>query len=466
MSELSVRVAILGAGTAGINALREVRRVTDDFLLIDPGPLGTTCARVGCIPSKLAIHAADLLHDARAGGEVGLTGTDALGIDWRRAWARLRAVRDASVERVIAHGVEPLGERYLAERAEFLDASTLRVGAHTVRAGSIIIATGSRPIVPDAWRGLGPALLTTDELFELETLPRSMAVVGLGAIGLELGQALCRLGVEVVGIDAREYVGGLSDPVLREQATSLFGEAFPLWLGAPATAEAVEGGVAVAAGGRRVVVERVLMCIGRAPNVAGLGLEHLGLPLDGRGLPPFDPHTMQVGDVAVYLAGDVNGERPILHEAAAEGRIAGHNAVRERPEAFRRKAGLGIIFCQPNLAEVGLRWHELDPERTVVGEASLEHNGRARILGRNRGVIRVYGDGEDGRLLGGALMCPDGEHLAHPLCWAVEDGWDVFRMLGMPFYHPVLEEALQAALQDLARQVHDAPPQPWGLRRL
>ena len=170
----------------------------------------------------------------------------------------------------------------------------------------------------------------------------------------------------------------------------------------------------------------------------------------------YDPQTMQIGDFPIFLAGDVTGDKAILHEAGDEGRIAGYNAVRDHPVAFKRKTPLAITFCDPNIATVGLSWSELDPESTAVGEVRFGPVGRALIMGSNRGLLRVYGDRKNGRILGAAMMAPRGENLAHQLAWSVEQKLTVFDLLKMPFYHPVIEEALQAALYDLAGKV-DAP---------
>jgi dihydrolipoamide dehydrogenase len=162
---------------------------------------------------------------------------------------------------------------------------------------------------------------------------------------------------------------------------------------------------------------------------------------------------MQVGDLPVFIAGDVTGERPVLHEAGDEGRIAGFNAVSDEPGAFRRKVPLFINFCDPNICIVGERWNDLDPATTAVGQIKLAPVGRALIMGRNRGIIRVYADKASGRLLGSEMITTKGENIAHLLSWCIQQGLTVGDLLRMPFYHPVIEEALQAALYDLYTKV-------------
>jgi dihydrolipoamide dehydrogenase len=162
---------------------------------------------------------------------------------------------------------------------------------------------------------------------------------------------------------------------------------------------------------------------------------------------------MQVADLPVYIAGDVTGDRPILHEAGDEGKIAGYNAAHGEAVAFRRKTPLFINFCDPNICAVGARWSELDQGTTAVGEIRFAPVGRALIMGKNKGVLRVYGDRVTGRILGSEMIGPKGENLAHLICWCIEQGLTVGDLLRMPFYHPVIEEALQAALYDLYGKV-------------
>ena len=464
--EKHVDVAIIGAGSAGLYALSQVRKATQSYVLIDGGVLGTTCARVGCMPSKAAIQVGENLHIRGLFDRMGIEGGDALGLNGPEALEHVRDLRDIFVDKVLSNSTDKMGEEFLAGHARFLSPTELQVDENRIHARTVVIATGSRPVVPGDWKAYGDRILTTDELFELEDLPASLAVIGLGTIGLEMGQTLARMGVDVTGVDQLDHIAGLQDPEVRQAAIDILGKEFPLWLGTAAQISEEDGGLRIRAGEQSVVVDRVLAAMGRRPNVQGLGLENLGVDLDERGLPAFNPNTMQVGDLPVFIAGDVTGEAAILHEAGTEGRIAGFNAVQERAVAFRRQTPLAINFCDPNIAVAGTAWNDLDPDRTAVGEVKLGPLGRALIMGRNKGMIRVYADKEDGRLLGASLIAPRGEHLAHLLAWSIQQRLTVFDLLRMPFYHPTIEEGLQAALYDLQGQITRQPEAPVELERL
>jgi dihydrolipoamide dehydrogenase len=451
-----VDVAIIGSGSAGLYALGKVRPSGKSFVLINGGELGTTCARVGCMPSKVVIQVAEDYYRRNVFNRYGIEGHEDMNLTIPEAMEYVQDLRDLFVERVLSSSTDRLPEENFIEGyARFVGTDLLEIDSgERIRAQRIIIATGSRPFVPETWGPFRDRVITTDEFFELEDLPQSIAVVGLGVIGLEIGQSLVRMGLEVTGIDQLDTIAGLSDPEVARTAIEVIGRELPLWLGhAAEVTEADNGMLRVQAGDQVVEVERVFASMGRTPNLDKLGLAEIGVALDARGVPVFDPATMRIADTPIYIAGDVTGERPVLHEAGDEGRIAGYNAISAEPMAFRRKTPLSITFCDPNIVTVGTRHADLDPAGTVTGQIQMGPVGRAMIMAKNRGMIRVYADKSTGRLRGAEMACPKGEHLGHLLAWCIQQEMTVGGILQMPFYHPVIEEALQAALYDLYGKV-------------
>ncbi len=447
-------VIILGAGSAGLAALREVRKRTDHWRIVNDGPWGTTCARVGCMPSKMLIEAANAYHARRALHTFGIEGADALRVDLPAVLRRVRALRDDFVAGTLA--ATDAGERAISGHARLLDAQRVEVNGQVHTARRIIIATGSRPIVPEDWLAFGNRILTTDTLFEQPTLGPRVAVIGLGPLGVEIAQALARLGVEVIAFATGKSVAGLSDPAINDALLARLKDEFIVNVGDKAELREVAGGIQVTNGSATVVVDQVVAAMGRRPNLEHLGLDTLGVALDDKGRPPIDPCTLQVGDLPVFIAGDADGDRPLLHEAADEGHIAGLNALAPTPRGFARRTPLAITFSQPHAAVVGQRHADLPEGQWVGGTVDFARQGRARVAQCNHGRLNVYAEHGSGRLLGAELCTPAGEHMAHLLALAVEQRLTVHDLLRMPFYHPVLEEGLRTALRDAASRLPKA----------
>jgi dihydrolipoamide dehydrogenase len=357
-------------------------------------------------------------------------------------------------------------EHRLSGHARFLDDHRLRVGEDaTVEAGRIVIATGSRPTYPPFLGEAGDLLLTSDDVFAWQDLPESVVVFGGGIIGLELGQALHRLGVRMRLCGKGGAVGPLSDPKVRDYAARTFAAEFPFDPDAKVrSVQRREGQVEVTfgdeGGAHTESFARLLAATGRRPNVDRLGLENTGLELDDKGVPHFDRFTGQCGDSHIFIAGDADNEVPLLHEAADEGKIAGDNAGRfPDVRAQARRAPLGIVFCDPQIATVGKSYRGLQAEEIdhAIGEVSFENQGRSRVIHENRGLLRLYGAHGTGLFLGAEMIGPAAEHLGHLLAWAAQQGLGVHEMLALPYYHPTIEEGVRTGLRDLSRQLRMGP---------
>ena len=473
MQQTRTDVAVIGAGTAGLAAYRAARAAGRRALLIEGGVHGTTCARVGCMPSKLLIAPAEAAHSVDRFDAFGLRLEGRVRVDGPAVMARVRRERDRFVG-FVTQGVDaiPAADK-AAGHARFAGDTRLEVtladgSSITVDTRTVVIATGSSPSRPAAWSALGKRLVVSDDVFDWTDLPSSVAVFGPGVIGLELGQALHRLGVRVKIFGRGGGVGPLSDPGLLDEARRVFAAEF--YLDTDARAEVSREGSQVVLryratdGGTRVEhFDYLLAATGRRPNLDRLNLDATSLARDARGVPVFDRETLQCGTAPIFIAGDADNDVPLLHEAADEGRIAGDNAARY-PEVRKglRRAQLGIVFTDPQIAIVGGGYRAMRDTPYVTGVVSFEDQGRSRVMLRNRGRMHLYADARSGALLGAELIGPDAEHLAHLLAWAVQLDLTVTDMLQLPFYHPVVEEGLRTALRDtfakleVARRVRDA----------
>lgn len=460
MNTLNVDVAILGAGTAGLNARRAAEKAGATALMIDPGPLGTTCARVGCMPSKLLIAAADAAHDAQNAGVFGVH-PGPIEIDGAAVMKRVRDERDRFVGFVLraTHEHERNG-RLLRGRGRFIGPHTLQVDEHTqVVFKAAVLATGTQPFVPPPFRGLGDVMMLNDHLFELQDLPSSVLVVGTGVIGLELGQALHRLGVRTTIVGRGNTVGPLSDVAIKSVARQVFAQELDVSFDYNFEGiERVKEGVRVRFDGREETFEKVLIAAGRRANLHTLGLERTGAVRDGEGF-SADPLTGQIGGSHLFMAGDASGFRPLLHEAADEGRIAGENAGRfPEVRAHRRRAALAVVFSDPQIGLVGQRFCDLKGDAHRVGSIDYSDQGRSRVMNKHKGLVHIYGERANGTLVGAEMFGPRVEHTAHLLAWAIQQRMTVDEALEMPFYHPVIEEGIRTALQDLRANLRFGGP--------
>jgi len=481
MKQINVKVAVIGGGTAGLAAYRAAKEKTDSVVLIEGGKFGTTCARVGCMPSKLLIAAAEAAHSAAHTEPFGVFVDGDVRVDGKKVMQRVRDERDRFVGFVVEAVDEINADDKLIGKATFISNTQLQIDDHTVvNAERIVIATGSRPSYPPVWNDLGDKLVVNDDVFDWTDLPKSVAVFGPGVIGLELGQSLHRLGVEVLMFGMGGQVGPFTDPEVMAYAEKAFSDEF--YLDADANVknmerkgELVEITYIDKQGVEQVKdVEFVLAATGRRANVDNLGLENLALDklafgvtesteandgtklvVDARGVPIADPYTMQTSIPTLFIAGDASNQIPLLHEAADQGKIAGSNAgVYPDIRVGLRRSSIAAVFTDPQLAMVGLSYKQVSEKFAgcgcfETGSVSFENQGRSRVMLKNKGLLNLYGEQGTGRFLGAEIIGPQAEHLAHLLAWAHQNRMTISQMLDMPFYHPVIEEGVRTALRDL-----------------
>ncbi|WP_256644153.1 dihydrolipoyl dehydrogenase [Stenotrophomonas sp. 9(2022)] len=453
-------VAVIGAGTAGLAAERAARRNGASTLLIDPHFSGTTCANVGCMPSKLLLAAATQAEHVRRSDLFGIH-VDGMTIDDAAVMRRVREERDrfAALTRKQIDKLDPATR--LTGRARFAGPTTLELeDGRRIEARAIVIATGSAPALPPPFEALGDRVLTNESLFELEQLPKRVAVVGTGSLGLEFAQALARLGVQVTLLGKETTLAKVRCPRVRDALLAVLKRDIEVHLGVDVQPERSDEGVHVRWSGKdqadgSVKVDFVVAALGRPPNLDDLALDKAQLALDKHGVPCHDRETMRCGDSAVFMAGDAAADLPLLHEASSDGAIAGRNAAAMPAKiTVKRHVPLSITFTDPPVATIG----QSEEEGAVTGTSDFDDQGRARVEGVNEGTLTLYAAAPEGKLIGADLVAPAGEHLAHLLAWAVETGCTASRLLELPFYHPTMEEGLKQALRSICAATPIALP--------
>lgn len=451
---LDCDVLIVGAGSAGLAAYKAASGAGAFCILVERGPLGTTAQRSGDIPSALLSAAGNCCSKLRQVEKFGLKLRGA-EFDNQDVLNSLRQVRARSSTEVLSFIYKIPEKQRIMGTARFLDANRAAVGdEYVISFKCAVIATGASPVIPFEIGRLG-GILTSNDFFELDRLPKSLAIFGSGMVGLTLGQALSRLGVEVT-VFGSGRIWQLTDEQVSAAARELLQLDFAFELSSKLSAveKAGEGyGIYYLDEYQYenyLKVDSVLAAEMRQPNLDKLNLRALGLELDGKGLTAVNPHTMQTKLPHIFAAGDAAFVSMSTVRARREGQVAGLNAARfpvlqEEPDQIN----LSMLFTSPGLAMVGLSLDQMKERARaghhfVAAEAQL-NGGRYRLMRREGGIIRLYCDEESHHPLG-AEICADGaEHLAHFLALTIKQGLTVEELCDFDFYHPSLEEGIAQA---------------------
>ena len=452
---------IVGAGTAGIGAYKEAIKHTQNILIINDGSWDTTCARVGCMPSKVLISSANRMHDIHHADEVGLEAKSK--INTAHVMPHVRRLRDQFVKATLMD-VKSWNEAHkISGQAHFIDANTIEVNSQHYQAKSFIVAVGSTPSFDIKWKKeLQDRLITSDDIFELETLPNSLAVVGSGVIALELAQAMQRLNVKTTIFARSQRIGNLSSPELQKIAQQEFAKELSiLYNTLPEQVVKTEYGVKLSyqqnGKFKDLEVDYLLMATGRRSLLNTLKLDQIHSDFKDTKNLPVHPETKQLAEYPIFIVGDAYTDTPIQHEAAQEGKLAVHNCLSyPHIQPIKLFTPLSIVFSQPEMAIIGKSYQQLVKagSQFVTGEVFYEKQGRAIVLGKNIGKVEVYVDKQTKQLLGAELLVNNAEHFAHLLNWMMAENITVDHLLAKPFYHPTMEEGLRTALKHARRQLN------------
>lgn len=461
MRDVTCKVLVIGAGPGGYVCAVRAGQLGLDTVIVDGAPLGGTCLNVGCIPSKALIHAADEFHrlDEAAAGRTpfGLS-VSSPKIDYPKtvAW------KDGIVERLnlgVGGLLKKAGVKSIRGWARFIDGKTVEVatdtGIQTIRAENVVIATGSEPVeLPDL--PFGDRVISSTGALALKDVPASMAVVGGGYIGLELGTAFAKLGCRVTVVEAAEHVLPQYDAELVRPVLARLGELGVTVLTGAKAGGLDENGLQIDHGGeaRTVAVDKVLVTVGRRPKTGGYGLEELDLDRSGRFIRIDD--RCRTSMRGVYAVGDVSGEPMLAHRAMAQGEMVAEILAGER-RSWDRVAIPAICFTDPEIVTVGLSPAEAEAEghRAVTKLFPFQANGRAMTTGREDGFVRVVAREDTHLLLGVQAVGAHVSELAAGFALALEMGARLEDIAGTIHAHPTHGEAFhEAALRTLGHALH------------
>jgi dihydrolipoamide dehydrogenase len=464
MKEISCKLLVIGAGPGGYVCAIRAGQLGIDTVIVEAAKPGGTCLNVGCIPSKALIHASEeyekVLHFANGGSTLGISVEQP-----RLDLARTIAWKDGIVTR-LNNGVAGLLKKAKVKTvdgwATFRDGKTVAVetemGTQIIRAETIVIATGSAPVELPFLKFGGPVISSTEAL-ALTTLPETLAVVGGGYIGLELGIAFARMGTKVTVVEAEarvlpQYDAELTRPVMKRLADL----GVQVMLGAKARGLSAKGDALLVetADGKdaRIAADKVLVTVGRKPVTEGWGLEEIDLDMAGRFIRIDE--TCRTSMRGVYAIGDVTGEPMLAHRAMAQGEmvaeiVAGHK------RSWDKHCIPAICFTDPEIVTAGLTPDEarkVAPE-IRIGQFPFAANGRAMTRQGEDGFVRVVARADNHLVLGIQAVGQGVSELSAAFGLAIEMGARLEDIAGTIHAHPTQGEGFQeAALKALGHALH------------
>ena len=469
------QVLVIGAGPGGYVAGIRSAQLGLDTIVVEGDKAGGTCLIRGCIPSKAIIHAAERFESLRQhsadGGHMGLSVKGEAEVDM----VGLVSWKDSIVER-LNKGVEGLlkaaGADLIKGWASFEGPKSCIVdtsaGSVKIEAENVIIATGSSHIDLPFMPCDEEFVISSTGALDLEALPKSVAIVGGGYIGLELGCALAKLGSKITVVEGMSSVLAIMDKEIRRP--------LEIWLKkhkVTVHTDSLARGVEIKGRGaskkaeltfekdgteHKVKVDKVLVTVGRKPNTKGWGLENTGIRMDGSGRFIRTDRQCRTSVPGVYAIGDVSGEPMLAHKASAEGEMVAEIIAGHKRE-FDKIAIPAIVFTEPEIVSVGLTPDEAKErgEEVIVGKFPLAANGRALSLEAEKtgGFIRVTARESDHVILGVQAVGSHVAELHSEFVLALEMGALLEDVAGTVHAHPTMSEAFhESVLKTLGHAIH------------
>jgi len=458
-------LAVIGAGSGGYAAARTAATEGLKTVVIEGGEeVGGLCILRGCMPSKALLYAAEVLHLASHAEPWGIRAEDV-----RFNFAKVMARKDALIKDFADCRRQQLANgkfKFLRACAHFADPHTLELSTgEKLTAKSFVVATGSI-VAPSPLPQLDEVgYMTSDTALSLNRLPKSLVVLGGGAVAVELAQFFVRFGVRVTMIQRSPHIlhafdddaTGDLEKVLRREGVNLYTGTRLL----DARRVGDEKEIAFEHGGQtvRVRAEEVLFALGRVPNLASLGLEGIGVRVETGCV--VTNEQMQTNLSHIYAAGDCTGRNEIVHIAIQQGEVAAHNAAHaDRVRTMDYRLLTEVIFTEPQVAVVGLSEKCARAAKRPYLAASYPFNdhGKSLIMEAKDGFVKLLADPVSGEIIGGSCVGPAGGELIHEIVAAMHKRMTVHELAAMPHYHPTLAEIWTYPAEELAGQVSQPKP--------
>ncbi|MBI4699385.1 MAG: dihydrolipoyl dehydrogenase [Nitrospirae bacterium] len=451
-----MRIAIIGAGPGGyVAAIRAAQRGAE-VTVIEESEVGGTCLNWGCIPTKTLIASAEVLHKSKNAEDFGLDLTGSISPNIRKIMERKNKVVETQVK-----GIRGLfkswGVKLIEGRGVILNPNKIKVTlkngtAEEIDADKIIVSTGSRPAQIPVFPFDGKRILSSDHAVHLDTIPRSLLIVGAGVIGCEFASIFREFGSEITMVEMMpravstedEDISALLERELKKKKIKLIANT-----GVQKVDVKEDGITATLSDGKTIDAEKVLVSIGRSVNSRNIGLEDAGVNTGKRG-EIFVNEKMETNVEGIYAIGDVVGGIMLAHLASKQGLVAAENAT-GGDARIKYDVIPAAIFTSPEIASVGFREHQVKEKgiKYRVGRFQFRALGKAHAMGEISGMFKIISEEGTDKILGAHIIGPHASDLIHEVAIAMEGGLTVKDIAHTIHAHPTLAEGIMETAEDV-----------------
>ena len=443
-------LVVIGGGSAGYAAAARAAGQGKRVALIEADKLGGECPNRACVPTKALLRSAEILRTVRESQRFGVFAKD-VSFDWDKVMERKNRIVDQLTGERLHKMLDRWGVSLYTGRAIFESNLAIEVDNKKISAAKSIIDTGSKPLIPKI-KGLTEAhYLTSNEAVDLEELPRSIAIIGGGAVGVEFAQIFSSFDVKTTLIEAGDQLLPNEDFEISELVKTYLGEAgVEVIVGAKVESVALDGGqkkveMRDSLGQRSISVDEIMVAAGRSAAAEGLGLESAGVEYDLCGIKVDDSLLTSAGNI--WACGDVTGKLNYTHVATYQGDLAGYNAFVEKPDLEDLAVVPRITFCNPEGASVGLTESQAREAgfRILVGRMPYRYLGKSLVIGESRGLIKIIVDGANQEILGGHIVGVYASELIHEIAVAMKSGITAESLTEIIHAYPTIAEGIGVA---------------------
>ena len=447
-------VIVIGSG-CGMNIVEEALAHDLSVALVDKGPVGGTCANLGCIPSKMLIFAADRIAEIQEAGKLGIE-VEIKNIDFGFIMERMRKSVRENHEHMKQGIAQTKNLDFYESKGYFVEDYTIEVSGEKIKGEKIFIASGSRPLIPPI-KGLDDVdFLTNETVLQLKERPESIIIVGGGYIAVEYGHFFTAMGTEVTILEMADRLVLAEEPGIAEVLKKELGRRMDVYTNV--RAEEVKGnelGITVtttdakSGAKKEFKAQRILIAVGRRSNADLLRVENTGVEVDKRGFVTVNEY-LETSKKNIFAVGDINGKQMFTHVANAEASVAADNAIHGNETKVDYSAAPHAVYSHPQIASVGMTEETArKTHKVLVGKAKYSDVAKGEAMMEETSFAKAVVDADTGKILGFHIIGPYAPILIQEVIDAMASGISIDHIQASMHIHPALTELVPVSLINL-----------------